>query len=114
VLGVLIALGGVKSVEALHWRHKPEDAEDSMHFELRDDEGPQALRAPPWSTASRDNSTRFRVQSSMGATGVRSPHSPMPARRQCTRGIRKRGRPHHVKRRSGRGRGPAGCPEYVL
>jgi len=43
VLGVLIALGAEQSVEALHWRHKVQDAEDSMRFELRDDDGPQAF-----------------------------------------------------------------------
>jgi len=43
VLGVLIALGAEQSVEALHWRHKVQDAEESMRFELRDDDGPQAF-----------------------------------------------------------------------
>jgi len=43
VLGVLIALGAEQTAEALHWRAKVHDAEESMRIELRDDDGPQAF-----------------------------------------------------------------------
>ncbi len=43
VLGVLIALGAEQAVDALHWRHKVNEAADAMRLELRDDDGPQAF-----------------------------------------------------------------------
>jgi hypothetical protein len=42
VTGVLIALTAEQVVEALHWRHKVEQAEAAIRIELRDDDAPQA------------------------------------------------------------------------
>ena len=43
VTGVLIALTAEQIVEALHWRHKVEQAEAAIRIELRDDDAPQAF-----------------------------------------------------------------------
>jgi hypothetical protein len=42
VIGVLLALGAEQGVEALHWRHEIEAAEDAMRLELSEDDGMQA------------------------------------------------------------------------
>jgi hypothetical protein len=42
VLGVLIALGAEQAVDALHWRHKVEQAEGAMRLELTEDDGTEA------------------------------------------------------------------------
>lgn len=42
VIGVLLALGAEQTVEALHWRHEIEAAEDAMRLELSQDDGVQA------------------------------------------------------------------------
>ena len=42
VIGVLIALSAEQAVEAVHWGHKIDQAEDAVRLELRDDDAPQA------------------------------------------------------------------------
>jgi hypothetical protein len=42
VIGVLIAIAFEQTVEWLHWRHKLDDAEAAVRFELHDDDLPQA------------------------------------------------------------------------
>jgi hypothetical protein len=44
VLGVLIALGAQQGVEALHWRNETATLRESLHREIRDDQGNAALR----------------------------------------------------------------------
>jgi predicted transcriptional regulator len=42
VTGILIAISLEQTVEAIHWRHKVDDAAQAMRLELRDADGPQA------------------------------------------------------------------------
>jgi hypothetical protein len=42
IAGILIALALEQTVEAIHWRHKVDDAAQAMRLELRDADGPQA------------------------------------------------------------------------
>ena len=42
VISVLIALTAEQAVEAIHWAHKIDQAEDSLRLELSSDDGPQA------------------------------------------------------------------------
>ena len=42
IAGILIALALEQTVEAIHWRHKVNDAAQAMRLELRDADGPQA------------------------------------------------------------------------
>ncbi len=42
ICGILIALTLEQAIESLHWRHKAEEAEQSMRLELKRDDGPQA------------------------------------------------------------------------
>jgi hypothetical protein len=43
VIGILIAVAMEQAVEAMHWRHKIEEAEAAMRLELTQDDGPQAF-----------------------------------------------------------------------
>ncbi len=42
VIGVLIALSAEQAVEAVHWAHKIDQAENALRLELMQDDGPQA------------------------------------------------------------------------
>jgi hypothetical protein len=42
VIGVLIALSAEQAVEALHWAHKIDEAENALRLELQQDDAPQA------------------------------------------------------------------------
>lgn len=61
VLGVLIALSAEQAVEAIHWAHKIDEAENSLRLELSTDDGPQAYARAAITTCLQEKLTSLRA-----------------------------------------------------
>ncbi|HEY3812764.1 MAG TPA: hypothetical protein VGL66_06025 [Caulobacteraceae bacterium] len=60
VVGVLIALSAEQGVEALHWGHKIDEAENALRLELSEDDGPQAYARDVVETCLQQSLERMR------------------------------------------------------
>jgi hypothetical protein len=61
VIGVLIALSAEQAVEAAHWAHKIDQAENALHLELSEDDGPQAYARAAIATCMQDDLDKMRA-----------------------------------------------------